>query len=114
MTDCCQVTTTLPNQAAAERLSATVVADRLAACAQVLGPMSSTYLWNGRVERAQEWYCHMKTTVRRLADLESRIRELHPYDVPEIIALPISHGDDRYLNWIRNSLKTASAGPESP
>ena len=106
MTGCCQVTTTLPDQAAAERLSETVVADRLAACAQVLGPVSSTYLWNGSVEHAQEWYCHMKTTERRLPDLETRIRELHPYEVPEIIALPISHGDARYLDWIRECLKT--------
>jgi periplasmic divalent cation tolerance protein len=106
VTGCCQVTTTLPDKVAAERLSETVVAARLAACAQVLGPVSSTYLWNGSVEHAQEWYCHMKTTVHLLPDLENRIRELHPYELPEIIALPISHGDERYLDWIRECLKT--------
>lgn len=105
MTGCCQVTTTLPDQATAELVAATVVAERLAACAQVLGPLSSTYLWKGGTEQAQEWYCHLKTTLLRLPDLQKRIRELHPYELPEIIALPILDGDNAYLEWIRNQVK---------
>jgi periplasmic divalent cation tolerance protein len=101
VTGCCQVTTTLPNQAAADELAATLVAERLAACAQVLGPVSSTYRWKGRVEQAQEWYCNLKTAIGRLPELQQRIRELHPYEVPEVIALPISTGNEQYLDWIR-------------
>ena len=101
VTGCCQVTTTLPDQAAAERVAADVIDKHLAACAQVVGPVSATYRWEGKVEQAQEWLCYLKTTVQLFPALEQRIRKLHPYRVPEIIAVPISHGDERYLAWIR-------------
>jgi periplasmic divalent cation tolerance protein len=97
---CCQVTTTLPDRPAADRMASIVVEERLAACAQVLGPVSSTYRWQNQVERAEEWYCHLKTTLARLPALEARIRELHSYEQPEIIALPIVGGDPGYLRWI--------------
>ncbi|MGH7525735.1 MAG: divalent-cation tolerance protein CutA, partial [Gemmatimonadales bacterium] len=99
MTDCCQVTTTLPDRALAERVATVLVGERLAACAQVLGPVASTYRWAGAVETASEWYCHLKTTAARLPALRARIRELHPYDVPEIIAIPILEGEPAYLRW---------------
>ena len=105
VTNCCQVTTALPDQAAAERLASVLVSERLAACAQVLGPLSSTYRWKGQVERAQEWYCNLKTTNLALPELQKRIRELHPYEVPEVIALPISDGDSQYLDWIQAEVK---------
>jgi periplasmic divalent cation tolerance protein len=105
VTGCCQVTTTLPDRAGAEKMAAAVVAERLAACAQVLGPVSSTYRWKGGVEQAQEWYCNLKTTSRRLPELQKRIRELHPYKVPEILAIPISDGDEQYLEWIKEETK---------
>jgi periplasmic divalent cation tolerance protein len=101
LTGCCQVTTTLPDQAGAERIAADVIGKHFAACAQVVGPVSTTYRWQGKIERAQEWYCHLKTSVDLLPKLEQRIRELHPYQVPEIIAVPISGGNERYLAWIR-------------
>ena len=104
MTGCCQVTTTWPDQAAAEKLAATVVRERLAACAQVVGPVSTTYRWEGEVEQAQEWYCYLKTTLSRLPELQTRIRELHPYDLPEIIAVPILQGDADYLEWIQEAV----------
>jgi periplasmic divalent cation tolerance protein len=113
VTGCCQVTTTLPDESIARQLATTLVSERLAACAQVLGPVSSTYRWKGEVEHAQEWYCHLKTTLRQLPELQKRIRELHPYEVPEIIALPVVDGDERYLEWIREEtkhIKTPSAG----
>lgn len=105
MTGCCQVTTTLPDQAAAERLAATLVEERLAACAQILGPVSSTYRWQGTIERAAECYCHLKTTVARFPTLRARILELHPYKVPEIIALPVIDGNASYLKWIEESVR---------
>lgn len=104
MTGCCQVTTTLPDQASAARLAAVLVEERLAACAQVVGPVSSTYRWQGAVEHATECYCHLKTTVSRLPALQARIRELHPYDVPEVIALPITGGSSDYLRWIEEAV----------
>jgi periplasmic divalent cation tolerance protein len=105
VTGCCQVTTTLPDRAAADDLAAHIIDERLAACAQVLGPVSSTYHWEGRTERAAEWYCHLKTTVERLPALQARIRELHPYEVPEIVAVPIMWADADYLRWIQDTLK---------
>jgi periplasmic divalent cation tolerance protein len=105
VTGCCQVTTTLPDQGAAERLADRLIQDRLAACAQVVGPISSTYRWKEEVERASEWYCYLKTTLARLPALQARIRELHPYDVPEIIAVPILQGDPAYLEWIQEAVR---------
>ena len=105
MTGCCQVTTTLPDRATAERLAATLVEERLAACAQVLGPVSSTYHWQGEIEQAEEWYCHLKTTSARLPALQARIRELHTYEQPEIVALPIVGGDTGYLRWIEEAVR---------
>jgi periplasmic divalent cation tolerance protein len=104
VTGCCQVTTTLPDRAAAEQLAATLVGERLVACAQVFGPASSTYWWKENVEQASEWYCQMKTTMPMLPALKQRIRELHPYEVPELLAVPVLDGDERYLKWIEGSV----------
>lgn len=78
--------------------------ERRAACAQVEGPIESTYRWEDRVERATEWYCHLKTTLAAVPALSARLRELHPYDTPEIIAVPIVDGDPDYLRWIDASV----------
>jgi periplasmic divalent cation tolerance protein len=108
VTPCCQVTTTFPDQALAEEVARRLVAERLAACAQVQGPIASTYRWEGAVESATEWYCHIKTTVSRFPDLRRRIRELHPYQVAEIIAVPIVDGDPAYLQWIEESVRSVT------
>ena len=105
MSGCCQVTTTLPDQKAADRLAATLVGERLAACAQVTGPISSTYWWQGRLEQSQEWYCHLKTTLTRFPELRERVRQLHPYELPELIAVPLIEGDQQYLRWIEDSVR---------
>jgi periplasmic divalent cation tolerance protein len=101
-----QVTTTLPDRDAANRMGRRLVEERLAACAQVVGPVSSVYWWQGEVETAGEWYCHLKTTAARVEALVARIRELHPYETPEIIALPVTEGDAAYLQWIKESVRT--------
>jgi periplasmic divalent cation tolerance protein len=106
----CQVTTTLPDRAAAARVASSLVQDRLVACAQVLGPLSSTYRWQGRVEQAEEWYCHLKTTRARLPAVQARIRELHPYQQPEIIAVPIVGGEPGYLRWIEDAVSPENGG----
>jgi periplasmic divalent cation tolerance protein len=101
---CCQVTTTLPDRAAADRLAAILVEERWVACAQIVGPVESTYRWQGRVERATEWYCHLKTTLARTPGLLARVRELHPNETPEIMAVSIADGDPAYLQWIAESV----------
>lgn len=102
--DCVQVSTTLPDEQAAHRIAGLLVEEHLAACAQVLGPVASTYRWKGKVERAREWYCHLKTTAARLPGLQRRLRELHPYEVPEIIAVPIVEGNADYMRWIEETV----------
>ena len=114
MGNCVQVSTTLPDEQAAQRLATCVVEERLAACVQVLGPVSSTYCWKGEVERAREWCCQFKTTSARLIALQRRIRELHPYGTPEIIAVPIVDGDASYLKWIEETVDEAPAGRAPP
>ena len=108
MTDGRQVTTTLPDREAANRLGRRLVEERLAACAQVVGPVSSVYWWQGEVESAGEWYCHLKTTASRVDALIARIRDMHPYETPEIVALPIAEGDEAYLRWIADSVTDPS------
>ena len=101
---CCQLTTTLPDRAAAERVAASLVEERWVACAQVGGPVESIYRWQGKVERATEWYCHLKTTLARASGARARIRELHPYETPEIVAVPLVDGDPDYLAWVAASV----------
>lgn len=103
-TEVVQVQTTLPDEPAARQLAATIVGEQLAACVQVLGPIHSTYHWQGRVETALEWLCLIKSSASRLPDLLPRLRALHPYDTPEIIVLPIIAGDPDYLRWVRESV----------
>jgi periplasmic divalent cation tolerance protein len=101
------VVTSVADREAAERIAETLVTERLAACAQVLGPQTSIYRWNDTVERASEWRLEIKTASARLTALERRLLELHPYDVPECIALPIIHGSDAYLRWLAEESESA-------
>ena len=101
------VVTSVAEREAAERIAETLVTERLAACAQVLGPQTSIYRWNDKVERATEWRLEIKTASTRLTALERRLLELHPYDVPECIALPIIHGSDAYLRWLAEESESA-------
>ena len=77
-----------------------MVAERLAACAQIFGPITSVYRWQGAIERASEWYCLLKTSIDAYPGLEARIRSLHPYEVPEIIATPIEFAAESYAAWV--------------
>lgn len=95
-----QVTTTTETKEAAEKIARNLVAKRLAACVQVLGPITSTYRWKGNVETAAEWLCLIKTKEILYPELEKAIIGLHPYETPEIIATPIVQGSSDYLNWM--------------
>ncbi|MCC3765624.1 divalent-cation tolerance protein CutA [Glycomyces sp. TRM65418] len=96
-----QAVTTIGTEEAATALAASAVEARLAACAQVTGPVTSTYRWEGELETAKEWQVVFKTTAASYQDLEFHIKAEHGYDVPEIIVTPIVTGNPAYLEWLR-------------
>ncbi|GAA1638704.1 divalent-cation tolerance protein CutA [Saccharothrix algeriensis] len=95
-----QVVTTVDGRAAAQELARSAVTARLAACAQVGGPITSTYRWQGAVEEAEEWVIVLKTTAAGYAALERHLLDAHPYDTPEVLCVPILAGNPAYLAWI--------------
>jgi periplasmic divalent cation tolerance protein len=95
-----QIATALPSRDAAAGIAQLLVERNLAACVQVIGPVASTYRWQGAIEHAEEWCCLIKTTRVRYDSIEAAIHEAHPYDTPEIIATPIVAGHAPYLRWI--------------
>lgn len=95
-----QVITAAGNREEADRIAAALVDRRLAACVQIVGPVSSVYRWQGQIERSEEWLCQIKTTRQYYAAVEAAIRELHSYECPEIIATPIVAGSAAYLQWL--------------
>lgn len=105
MAEYIQVITTTGSKEEAEKISQAVVEKRLAGCAQVLGPIVSTYWWKGKIEKAEEWLCLIKSRTDLYQELESLIREVHSYEVPEILAMPIAKGSKSYLDWLRSELK---------
>jgi periplasmic divalent cation tolerance protein len=100
MTDFLQMQTTFERQVDAERLATALLERRLAACVQIIGPIQSTYRWQGKVETAEEWLCLVKTRRNLYDEVERAIIELHPYQTPEIIAVPIIAGSRAYLDWV--------------
>ncbi len=94
------VLTNVPDQAIAERMARHIVAARLAACVNILAPCQSVYRWQGAIEAVAEIPLLIKSTEERYPALESAIKAMHPYDVPEIIAVPIAAGLQAYLGWI--------------
>jgi periplasmic divalent cation tolerance protein len=99
-----QVTTTTDSREKALALARSTVEARLAACAQVSGPILSVYRWQGAVEEAQEWVVTLKTRSERYQMLEDHIRERHSYDVPEVLATPVTAGSAAYLSWIEENV----------
>ena len=97
------VLTTLPVDAAAPAFAHALVEARLAACVNLLPPMDSVYRWKGAVERENERQVIIKTTMPRVDALWQRVRDLHPYDVPEFVVIPIVDGNQSYLQWVAES-----------
>jgi periplasmic divalent cation tolerance protein len=95
------VFSTFPSTRVAKKIARTLVAERLVACVN-LSTVRSIYRWQGEIEDAPEVLAIIKTTQRRVAALTARIVELHPYDLPEVIAVPIADGHRVYLGWLRN------------
>lgn len=98
-----------PDGAPAAQLAETLVAEHLAACVNRLAGVVSHYRWEGRVQQDTEALLVIKTTQHRLAALSARIRDLHPYELPEVVAVPVVGGLEEYLDWIRASV----IGPSS-
>jgi periplasmic divalent cation tolerance protein len=106
------VLTTLGSSADATAFARALVETRLAACVNVLPPMTSIYRWKGGIEEDVEQQLLIKTTADRVAALQARFNEVHPYEVAEFLVIPISEGSPAYVRWLLDSLATAAApGP---
>lgn len=97
------VLSTFPTDQDPVPLARALVEERLAACVNVLPPMQSIYRWEGKVEHAAEHQLVMKTTAARVEALKARLADLHPYDVPELLVLPVADGGADYLRWIHDN-----------
>jgi periplasmic divalent cation tolerance protein len=100
MTEHIQVFTTTDTRESAEKIATELVNKRLAACTQVIGPLTSSYRWEGQLEKSEEWLCIIKTRMAKYGEVERFIKEIHGYDVPEILALPVVAGNQAYLEWL--------------
>lgn len=101
------VFTSLPDQAAALKLANALVEEKVAACVNVLGACTSVYRWQGKVETAGEVPLLIKTVAQRYDALEAAVRRLHPYELPEIIAVPLARGLPGYLQWVAGETRVA-------
>ncbi len=95
-----QISTTTETKDQAQKIAKYLVEQKMAACVQITGPIESTYRWKGKVEIASEYLCLIKTRTSLFKKVETAIKELHPYETPEIIAVPIVKGSKEYLNWL--------------
>jgi periplasmic divalent cation tolerance protein len=104
MTDSIVIFVTAGSEAEAEKIARALVEEQLAACVNILNPIRSIYRWQGQVADDREWLLLIKTRAERFAAVESRVKALHSYQVPEVIALPIVAGAEGYLRWLRESV----------
>ena len=95
-----QVFTTIDSKVRAETLAKTLLEKRIAGCIQIIGPITSIYWWNNKIEREKEWILLIKSREKNYKKIERTIKEIHPYQIPEIIAVPIISGSRNYLNWL--------------
>jgi periplasmic divalent cation tolerance protein len=96
------VLSTCPDAAVAQRMARSLVEDHAAACVSIVGPVTSVYRWREAVETAGETLLLIKTAADRYPDLERALRAMHPYEVPEIVAVPVERGLPDYLDWVRS------------
>lgn len=105
MTEYIQVLTTVEHKADAEKIAKSLVEKKLAACVQILGPLTSYFHWQGKLDSAAEYLCLIKSRDDLFTKLEAEIINLHPYELPEILAMPITKGSKDYLNWLAAELE---------
>lgn len=103
-----QVTTSTDTYESAKEIARLVVEKRLAGCVQIIGPITSVYWWEGKIEEAQEWLCVMKSKTTLFGQLKKAIVECHSYDVPEILSTPVSEGAKPYTDWLTGELRDSS------
>ncbi|MEV0648718.1 divalent-cation tolerance protein CutA [Phytomonospora sp. NPDC050363] len=114
MTALVLVTTTLPAEEAAARLAGEAVAARLAACAQVEGPIASVYWWAGAVEESREWRVVFKTTEAAAGELTAFIVARHGYETPEVLVTPVTGGHGPYLDWVAERTSRGGSSSDTP
>ena len=100
MIEALQIVTATATKADAEKIARGLVERRLAACVQIAGPITSCYRWEGKIETAEEWVCTIKTRRDLYPQVETAIKELHPYQTPEILATDVVEGSREYLQWL--------------
>ena len=96
------------NEDEGRRMAQALVEERLAACVNIVGPVHSIYRWRGAVESANEYMLVIKTSMRHFSKLERRVRELHSYDVPEVVAVTLAGGSKPYVAWLAESTRQAA------
>ncbi len=102
--DYVQIITTTPSRRNAEEIANKVITKKLAGCAQVAGPIKSIFWWKGKITRANEYICIIKSSKKYYKEIERTIKDTHKYEVPEILAIQISDGNKDYLRWLGESL----------
>ena len=100
-----QVFVTTDKKEDAEKIARVLVEDRMAGCTQIVGPIVSTYWWKGNIETAEEWLCLIKSKKSLYQKIEKVVKEMHTYETPEIIAIPIVDGSKDYFEWLENEVK---------
>ena len=101
-----QVFTTTENKDDARKIARDLVEKRLVACVQVIGPIMSTYRWKGKIEEEEEWLCILKSRYDRYEKLEKRLKSIHPYEEPEILATSVVTGNQSYLQWLNRQVES--------
>lgn len=107
-TPTCLCLTTVAHHDEATRLAEALIAERLAACVNIVGPIQSVYRWQGEVQHDEEWQLQIKTASSHLPKLEARLLALHPYTVPAFIVLPVTHLNTGYASWLGAELTPAA------
>jgi periplasmic divalent cation tolerance protein len=102
MTEILQVSTTTDKREDVEKISKAMVEKRLAACVQIVGPITSYYRWKGNLENAEEWLLIIKTRSELYPQIEDAIKAVHSYETPEIIAVSVTAGSSDYLDWLKS------------
>jgi periplasmic divalent cation tolerance protein len=99
-----QIFTTTGSKKEAEKIADVLVKTGLSACVQILGPVNSVYEWKGKIKNGKEWLCIIKSISSKFGEIEKKIKSVHSYELPEIIALPIEKGNAKYLKWLQGQL----------
>ncbi len=104
-TDFIIVLVTAKDQAEAEKISQTLLEEKLAACANIVSGVASCFVWQGKIDRSEECLILLKSRMNLFSDLTKRVKQLHSYTVPEVLALPVAAGSEDYLDWLGSNLR---------